>query len=282
LDPDHQRIQNCGRIIHLEFKQRPTVEIWLVREKMSSWIHLTDGKRLSRLLYTNPVCFLCVHTVSSDPSHETNASFTGDNVMVLSWLTATNNEGNFVFSLCNRRFTASLMEEGTIFTLSVPVQGMENLVRNVGGISGRFGSKFPAQNHQGDDDGLSDDKQQSVKINDEGGPFMSKRQKRKHLRQNHFIPGLRRIHCFGGRHEHFVIEGTVAHLLCTVAKTLSEYHLIDNEHTLFVAKILEANVHPTYWNNDKNLFRPSSDDDPPYLTFFGSQTFGYVTSGSKK
>lgn len=34
-----------------------------------------------------------------------------------------------------------------------------------------------------------------------------------------------------------------------------------------------------YWDNDKLLFRPQSSEVPPYLKFFGSQTFGYVTSG---
>jgi flavin reductase (DIM6/NTAB) family NADH-FMN oxidoreductase RutF len=246
---------------------------------MSSWINLTDGKRLSRLLYTNPVCFLCVRSSTSEHQlpHEASANETAnetitDNVMVLSWLTATNNEGNFVFSVCKRRYTASLLVEGKVFTLSVPVKGMEKLVLHVGGISGRFGSKFSSHSNK-DDESLSHD----FLVPDDGEP-LSKRQKKKMMRQKHGVPGLRRIDCFE-RHDSFAIEGTVAHILCSVSNTLSEHNPIDDDHTLFVARILEAHVHPSYWNSEKNLFQPKSADDPPYLTFFGSQTFGYVVQG---
>ena len=64
------------------------------------------------------------------------------NVMILSWLTATNNEGKFMFSLNKHRHTASVIRNE--FTLSVPVQGMEDLVLSAGGVSAKWGySKFP-------------------------------------------------------------------------------------------------------------------------------------------
>jgi flavin reductase (DIM6/NTAB) family NADH-FMN oxidoreductase RutF len=79
------------------------------------WLELTLPKQFSRLLYTNPVCFLS--TCSRDH---------GQNVMVVSWLTAINNEGRLVMSLCRRRHTVSMLLskefiETTTFVLSVPV-----------------------------------------------------------------------------------------------------------------------------------------------------------------
>jgi len=113
----------------------------------------------------------------------------------------------------------------------------------------------------------------------------------------------------------FSIKGTVAHLKCrtyavigtpTVAETLTESKDrnnggkaeretadsiecddtippgIDHEHLLVMAEVIDAYVHPSYWDVNKLLFRPLSTDVPPYLTFFGSQTFGYVMSGSNE
>jgi hypothetical protein len=79
-------------------------------------------------------------------------SAANEKVMVLSWLTATNNNRRFIFSLNRRRHSSSLLKSSlspssscsSEFTLSVPVQGTEELVRSVGSVSGQFGSKFPA------------------------------------------------------------------------------------------------------------------------------------------
>ena len=218
------------------------------------WIRLTSGKEFSRLLYSNPVCFLYVEkeerkkhedtrkeeenlnkedttttTTTTDnnnkdeKTHDVSPStgrrqFENDgdisssplllpsnrppipvdkkdtairtrrNVQVLSWLTATNNEGGFLCSLNQRRYTTSFFvpqqeqlpqapqnqvrnnnEESCnqhatpplryvqrFFSLSVPVHGMELLVLAVGSTSGRFGSKFPID-HNNDDDDDDDD-----------------------------------------------------------------------------------------------------------------------------
>jgi len=111
------------------------VEKQTIDDVAASWVELSPGGHLSRLLYTNPVCFL-----------GTTSAAQQKNVMVLSWLTATNNAGGFMFSICKRRYTASNLNENAFFTLSVPVRGMEELVRGVGSVSGRVGSKFP-QDH---------------------------------------------------------------------------------------------------------------------------------------
>lgn len=101
------------------------------KQEEESWIELNEPKQRSRLLYTNPVCFLSTTTGDNER-----------NVMTLSWLTSTNNEGRFMFSLNRRRNTASVLTLGSNFCLSVPVKGMEELVRHVGRASGRWGSKF--------------------------------------------------------------------------------------------------------------------------------------------
>ena len=67
------------------------------------------------------------------------------------------------------------------------------------------------------------------------------------------------------------IEGCVAFARCTVRSTT-----VLNGHYLCVCTLDSAAVDANYWNG--KLFRPVDATFPPYLTFFGSQEFGYVTS----
>lgn len=228
------------------------------------WIELQNGKQLSRLLYTNPVCFLCTQQEEGD---ELSHDGVPRNVMVLSWLSATNNEGRFVFSINQRRHTSFLLRRNSDFVLSVPVKGMEDLVRNVGSVSGAWGvSKFP------------EDLAMMIQpfTDDSVTNGIAKRRKGPRFPQG--IPGLRAVP-LGNRpdfyHHRFGIRGTVAQLDCTIYNVMED--VIDSEHLLVLAQVQRAFVHPNYWDGDKNLFRPQTGL-PPYLTFFGSQTFGYVTS----
>ena len=225
------------------------------------WIELNEPKHLSRLLYANPVCFLSICTPECR------------NVMVLSWMTATNNEGRFVFSINRRRHTASLLIPEAVFVLSVPVKGMEQLVRDVGGTSGRWGSKF-CEDHLGSagGDSLRSQHDQSQ---------LSKRQFKKQKQRLLGVAGLSAVSC-GMRQEgdsnYFAVDGTVAHLQCRVNCMINENTLVDDDHFLVSGEISRAFVHASYWDSTKKLFRPI-DQSPPYLTFFGSQTFGYVVTG---
>ena len=112
----------------------------------AEWVELHEKKEFSRLLYTNPVCFLSTSRTFEDGNNgskdDDDVGGASRNVMVLSWLTATNNEGRFMFSLNRHRHTASILREGCEFVLSVPTKGMEELVLSVGRCSGRWGSKF--------------------------------------------------------------------------------------------------------------------------------------------
>jgi hypothetical protein len=199
------------------------------------------------------------------------------------------------------------------FTLCVPVAGIEKLVIDVGSTSGRDTPKFRSnigiqqsgETSWQDEIALSDTKQASV---------MSKRQekKRRLLSLAEGIPGLGQVP-FGRSHDEtmplssdaatakgsensassandniFCISGTVAHLSCQVdcvagnsreAKGVAKdcYNsLVDDDHFLVSATVVDAYCHRDYWDAEKNLFRPMDAAVSPYLTFFGSQRFGYT------
>merc|ERR1712060_803084 len=69
-------------------------------------------------------------------------------------------------------------------------------------------------------------------------------------------------------------SGVVAHIVAKVVSDLTQY-TTDDEHHLFECRIQDAYVRSEYW--DGKLFRPLSPETPPYLTFFGSQTFGVIS-----
>jgi flavin reductase (DIM6/NTAB) family NADH-FMN oxidoreductase RutF len=274
------------------------------------WIHLTTGKEFSRLLYTNPVCLLCtvdfgkiasdkatVHTeIKAEERTSTGSTprtAAKQNVMVLSWLTPTNNEGRFMFSINKSRYSASLLAPddtpdalhkfGVEFSLCVPVKGMEEMVLNVGSISGRHCCKFQAF--------LSDEKREETNSS-ELSHRKEKKLKRGHL-SKHGIRGLIPIplgcsqtaESIATSHQSdlFAIQGTVAHLHCrtygvTATPALDPSYSIDGKHLLVLAEVIDAYVQPPYWDSKKLLFCPQATEVPPYLTFFGTQTFGYVTA----
>ena len=158
----------------------------MVHEDRSQWVQLKSGKEFSRLLYPSPVCLL-----STTSGEKNNSDVKEDNVMVLSWLTPTNNEGRFMFSINKSRYSALLLvpslsditittadercskkrsysktetdtkggsniyannyQVGIEFALSIPVQGMEQMVLDIGSISGRFGTKFPSTKQSKED-----------------------------------------------------------------------------------------------------------------------------------
>ena len=52
--------------------------------------------------------------------------------------------------------------------------------------------------------------------------------------------------------------------------------LLDGDHYLIMGQVVDAYCKVSHWDSSKNLFRPVNRDAKPYMTFFGSQTFGYV------
>jgi flavin reductase (DIM6/NTAB) family NADH-FMN oxidoreductase RutF len=238
------------------------------------WIHLQEGKEFSRLLYANPVCFLCTH--DNDKA----------NVMIISWLTATNNNGRLMMSLNRRRHTAYALSKSKSdqdFTLCVPVAGMEDLVLAVGGTSGRSGSKF-IETHPNRLDPRDTPKEFSHLPSELA---MSKRQQKKLHKEQWAkgIPGLVKVpfgesenSCSEQKQEIskiFGIQGTVAHLHCRTYSVLEG--AIDGEHYLILAEVIDAYCHVDYWESARKQFRPKPGAKP-YLTFLGSQEFGAVTT----
>ena len=173
---------------------------------------------------------------------------------MLSWLTASNNNGQFVFSLNRRRYTTEILQSA--FVLCVPVAGMEDLVRDVGSISGLTVNKF---NKAPDNEGEAQNANEPI----------SKRQRKKMLQETG-IPNLCSVIVFENQ---FAIEGMVAQSQCKILQPLHR----DDDHTIFLAQVEQARVRSDYWDPVKLMFRPD-DGVPPYMTFFGSQTFGYTTT----
>ena len=189
-----------------------------------------------------------------------------------------------MFSINQRRFTARRLAASTVdggdaasFVLCVPVQGMEELIRNVGRTSGRFGSKFPRDHEQPD--------KHNVSINDGSSSellttTMSRRKRKRAPRFPHGIPGLQRV-SVGNKSSNdtlFAIQGTVAHLVCRLDRWMDDDD--DTEHRLGRAQVTQAFVQSNYWNAQKNIFCPQHYA-PPYLTFFGLQTFGHVIAATE-
>eukprot|EP01064_Diplonema_japonicum_P000393 TRINITY_DN10278_c0_g1_i1.p1 TRINITY_DN10278_c0_g1~~TRINITY_DN10278_c0_g1_i1.p1 ORF type:complete len:263 (+),score=62.49 TRINITY_DN10278_c0_g1_i1:34-822(+) len=91
----------------------------------------------SRVLYANPVCMLVSRKEKSF------------NVMTISWLSCVNNNGVVMLSMNEgRRSAEMLFEDGYKgrFTLCVPVEGSEMLLRRIGGESGSTVDKFTSLN----------------------------------------------------------------------------------------------------------------------------------------
>lgn len=65
--------------------------------------------------------------------------------------------------------------------------------------------------------------------------------------------------------------GAVCHIVCKV-RAMEE---VDG-HWLVRAEMAEAFIHRRYWNGKQLCGRDASV--PPFLTFLGSQRFGYVVS----
>ena len=111
-----------------------------------SFLRLESGRDFSRLLYSNPVCFLTSKGSAASQGqceNQTPEWYGRHNVMTISWLTAINNHGLLAFSINKARFSkGNLSEVGGQFVLSVPPARLKSLVLAVGKISGRRGDKF--------------------------------------------------------------------------------------------------------------------------------------------
>ncbi|OLQ07025.1 hypothetical protein AK812_SmicGene9596 [Symbiodinium microadriaticum] len=172
------------------------------------------------------------------------------NLMTVSWLTAVDNNGHLVLSLNKRRHSAGSIMSSRAFVLNVPTAQLAQTVLEIGGCSG----------------GTTD------KIERFSAPL-----------GGFCLPGWKPLGAWPPSDEDseagklvFAISGCVAHLVVHVLVDLDEI----SSHHLLVCKVIRAFVRSTYW--DGKIFSPRLDMDtltPPYMSFFGSQTFGYVVPG---
>ncbi|CAE7666411.1 unnamed protein product [Symbiodinium necroappetens] len=172
------------------------------------------------------------------------------NLMTVSWLTAVDNNGHLVLSLNKRRHSAGSIMSSRAFVLNVPTAQLAQTVLEIGGCSG----------------GTTD------KIERFSAPL-----------GGFCLPGWKPLGAWPPSDEDseagklvFAISGCVAHLVVHVLVDLDEI----SSHHLLVCKVIRAFVRSTYW--DGKIFSPRLDMDtqtPPYMSFFGSQTLGYVVPG---
>jgi flavin reductase (DIM6/NTAB) family NADH-FMN oxidoreductase RutF len=183
---------------------------------------------LARLLYANPVCLLSVRRGAQT------------NVMTISWLTPINNEGTMVCSMKATRYTAELLQSH--FVLSVPCEGMQELVARIGSCSGASTDKVSSL---------------GIPMCEPGWAPTAAAQSKADRKLERALQGA----------ELTAVASAVAHVVCSVqARSEVQGHLL-------LTCAMEAGwVRSRYW--DGRIFAPRDPSVPPYLTFFGSQCFG--------
>eukprot|EP00005_Dracoamoeba_jomungandri_P007268 CAMPEP_0174263096 /NCGR_PEP_ID=MMETSP0439-20130205/17128_1 /TAXON_ID=0 /ORGANISM="Stereomyxa ramosa, Strain Chinc5" /LENGTH=304 /DNA_ID=CAMNT_0015348243 /DNA_START=54 /DNA_END=965 /DNA_ORIENTATION=+ len=196
---------------------------------------------LMRLLYTNPVCLMTTYNPVSDEY----------NIMPITWITSINNHGVFFCSMNQRRHTCSQLQANPYFVLNVPVEGMEEVVRKLGGCSGREVNKLSHFQlpicHPGWFPIDSNAYQQFIHNWTPIGKYP----------KEEWYPSRNSIE--EGSKKNVGIESCVAHLECKVmSSTTTDYSL---NHNLLHCLLYRAWVKTDYWSG--NNFIPQDQDVPP-------------------
>lgn len=195
---------------------------------------------LSRLLYSNPVCFL---------TSPRDTTCTSANVMTISWLTPINNQGGFVMSVNKARFSHQLLTEHGFFTLSIALSSMQETIKVVGSCSGSLVDKGTIPGITFVPPGC---------FESTATPAIPRTRKQERL---HIWDQLKSLKC---------IQGTAAHLLCIVDRTYDA----DEHHTLFLSQIQFAFAHKTYWNGTQLISTMLSEPSP--VSFLGGGRFAEI------
>ena len=206
------------------------------------------------------------------------------NVMTITWLTPVNNRGLIVLSMNKRRFTASLLFDGAAadrrFTLSVPVAGMEELVRCIGGCSGADGDKVAnldvgveairvrvaeasAAVAAAAGGGAGSTEVAAAGATDERKRAASKTRKAKAER----FPLVDESDVY--------VRGCCAAMVCVVRSAEDASYEGDDEHVRIVAQVERGFVLANYWDGKCFLVKDPLTS-PPYLSFVGSGRFAKV------
>jgi hypothetical protein len=277
----------------------------------------------SRLLYANPVCFLAVPfppsvRLEAEGAVGTAAGATKGptcascNLMTISWLTATDNHGNFFMSMNHRRASSDFLRDldpaSRIFTLSVACGGCEDMLLAVGTASARrhtgasdddvtLATKTAATSaggtHMPQGEALySLDKvlRAGVEVCPPGwGGAVGSSNSHASSRQMPppFQPRHRKLSRKAERKEMIesacnrgvvCVKRAAAHI---VARVTSIQRSDDGSHNYVHAEILRSFVRPQYWRNsdadttEPAIFAPRGQR-PGLLKFLGSKTFGVI------
>ena len=217
-----------------------------------------------------------VPSPSPSPSQSPSPS---RNVMTISWLTATSNHGEFMMSMHSGRYSATFVhQQGDRFVLNVPVKGMEELVKRIGGCSGRD------EEHNGKEKmevlGMTVCRPGNKPIESSHSsslPSVVSSSKSKH--RSPAVIAEEEADLDDAQYNLFAVPGCAAHLVCEVQTahlSSSSVNPLVRAHNILFCRVTRAYVDRDYWLNGNN-FIPLHSNIPPYLTFLGSGNFAYVT-----
>jgi flavin reductase (DIM6/NTAB) family NADH-FMN oxidoreductase RutF len=223
----------------------------------------------SRLLYSNPVCFLSAslppsalpalkameEEIQDKPQvkrlKSSSSTLSLRSVQSVSWLTSLDNHGNFLLSLNQTRYTSHFIRLRGEFSLSIACEGHENLLRKIGKISGR------------NQDKVRDFKIQICKLGwnkiEDREEIQGEMENERDVRLVDFQSAPL-----------FFVSSSVAHLHCSVREIITNHHL-SPAHYLVFAHIDDAAVRSDYWQN--GLLAPVHHELPALLSFLGNGTF---------
>jgi flavin reductase (DIM6/NTAB) family NADH-FMN oxidoreductase RutF len=257
------------------------------------------------------VAAACSSSVEPPAGGESNAAVAAPpaasrprrNVMTISWLTATSNHGEFVCSMNAGRYSATMLHTqqrqqqndsdlsgaaassvpapsppiGSRFVLSVPVAGMEALVKAVGGCSGGDADANGADKFQRL--GIAPCRPGNKAIRVGGGAEPSRPHGGGQKARPAAVVEEEAADAEDAALDLLAVPGCAAHLVCEVRSTCmgSEAEPRVQAHNVLFCRVTRAYVNSAYWLNGHN-FIPVAAHTPPYLTFLGSGNFGHVVN----
>ena len=160
------------------------------------------------------------------------------NLMTISWLTPLDNQGRMICSINKRRHSANGILHHKTFVLNVPTANLAETLLDIGACSGESVDKVE-------------------RFSEALGGYC--------------LPGWKPM-SWPEDGPLFAVAGCVAHLVIQVQADLTAASQQDAHHVL-ACKTQAAYVRQSHW--DGKMFCPK-DPALPYLSFFGSQTFGIV------
>lgn len=243
------------------------------KQENEKMVLITEKQLLSRLLYPNPVCILCVESTNEKDELIRNC-------MTITWLTPVNNVGLFVMSMNNNRYTRMILRKQKKFTLNIPTKMEEQLVLEIGGCSGKDDDKIMHLKINVCKPGFfnyDDEKKQMFekKIEISNKIENEKKNETNSLKSEEIASTFKNVSETTKRKERkeqkkkenptstsdlWSIANCCSHIECEI---ISESDL-DGHHTLFTCQMHRAYVLPNYWNG-KNFVVQHSEKDPPFL-----------------